>query len=247
MATVVVISRDKLKVQAIQNDLAAGGHVVISACDADEMMRVLSRKPDLALVDGPDFPLTSDIWPALAPSPAQKAMAIVVLSSESHLQDWESSQEADDLLVIPYRKQELLTRVRRLLHKSGKAESGTIVRHGDLIIDDAGYEVKVSGRRIDLTFREYQLLRYLAVNPSKVVTRDNLLNKVWGYDYFGGDRTVDVHIRRLRSKLEDAGHIFIETVRNVGYRFKPQDGQEAEGGPEGPAGRAEEPMQGGKK
>lgn len=235
MATVVVITRDKSKAQAIHNDLAAGGHLVISACNADETIRVLSRKPDLALVDGLDFPLTSDIWPTLAPSPAQKAMAIVVLSSESHLQDWESSQEADDLLVTPYRKQELLTRVRRLLHKSGKAESGTIVRHGDLTIDDAGYEVKVSGGRIDLTFREYQLLRYLAVNPSKVFTRDNLLNKVWGYDYFGGDRTVDVHIRRLRSKLEDAGHIFIETVRNVGYRFKPQDGQEAE-----------EPMQGGK-
>jgi two-component system alkaline phosphatase synthesis response regulator PhoP len=72
---------------------------------------------------------------------------------------------------------------------------------------------------LELTFREYELLRFLVEHPGRVFSRDELLNAVWGYDYFGGDRTVDVHVRRLRSKIEDATHTYIETVRNIGYRF----------------------------
>ena len=72
-----------------------------------------------------------------------------------------------------------------------------------------------------MTFKEYELLRFLATHPNHVYSREALLNKVWGYDYFGGARTVDVHIRRIRSKIERGGHVFIETVRSVGYRFRP--------------------------
>ena len=77
----------------------------------------------------------------------------------------------------------------------------------------------MDNRIIDLTFKEYELLKLMATNRGRVFTRDNLLDKIWGYDYFGGDRTVDVHIRRLRSKIEDANHSYIETVRNIGYKF----------------------------
>jgi two-component system, OmpR family, alkaline phosphatase synthesis response regulator PhoP len=94
-----------------------------------------------------------------------------------------------------------------------------VVRAGDLTLDLANYRVAVAGRPVELTFKEYELLRFLVQNPDKVLTREALLKRVWGYDYFGGSRTVDVHIRRLRSKLEDRGHVFIETIRNVGYRF----------------------------
>ncbi len=73
---------------------------------------------------------------------------------------------------------------------------------------------------VELTFKEYELLKFLARDRGRVFTREALLNKVWGYDYFGGDRTVDVHVRRLRSKIELSGQTFIETVRNIGYRFK---------------------------
>ena len=78
----------------------------------------------------------------------------------------------------------------------------------------------MAGRLLALTFKEYELLKLLATNKGKVFTRESLLNEVWGYDYYGGDRTVDVHIRRLRSKIEDPTHTFIETVRNIGYKFK---------------------------
>jgi two-component system alkaline phosphatase synthesis response regulator PhoP len=80
--------------------------------------------------------------------------------------------------------------------------------------------VTVEWRIVELTFKEYELLKLLASNKGRVYTREILLDKIWGYDYYGGDRTVDVHIRRLRSKIEDSNHNFIETVRNIGYRFK---------------------------
>ena len=89
----------------------------------------------------------------------------------------------------------------------------------DLVLDLGNYKVFVAGQLVTLTYKEYELLRFLAQNKDKVFTREALLNRVWGYDYYGGARTVDVHIRRLRSKLEDNEHTFIETVRNVGYRF----------------------------
>jgi two-component system alkaline phosphatase synthesis response regulator PhoP len=87
-------------------------------------------------------------------------------------------------------------------------------------MDLANYTVHVSGRPVELTYKEYELLRYLAQNQGRVVTRETLLSRVWGYDFYGGARTVDVHIRRLRSKIEDRHNTFVETVRNVGYRFR---------------------------
>ena len=88
-----------------------------------------------------------------------------------------------------------------------------------LKIDLEKYEVYIDDHLISLTFKEYELLRFLANHPGKVYARDTLLNSVWGHDYFGGDRTVDVYIRHLRSKIEDESHSYIETVRNIGYRF----------------------------
>ena len=90
---------------------------------------------------------------------------------------------------------------------------------GDLQIDLERYEVSLEGKKVLLTYKEYQMLVLLASNPGKVYSRENLLSQVWGYDYFGGTRTVDVHVRRLRSKIENANHSFIETIWNVGYRF----------------------------
>ena len=128
--------------------------------------------------------------------------------------------EVEDFVFLPFTDAELWARVQRALWRNGRSDSGQVIHAGDLIIDLERYEVSVGGRKVILTFKEYQLLRLLASNPGRVFTRETLLNRVWQYDYFGGTRTVDVHIRRLRSKVEDASHLFIETVRNVGYRFR---------------------------
>jgi DNA-binding response OmpR family regulator len=94
-----------------------------------------------------------------------------------------------------------------------------VIRTGEVVVDDATYTSTVGGRPLDLTFKEFELLKYLAQHPGRVFTRDQLLQEVWGYDYFGGTRTVDVHVRRLRAKLGPEHETLIGTVRNVGYRF----------------------------
>ena len=94
-----------------------------------------------------------------------------------------------------------------------------VIRSGDVTVDDSTYTAKLGGRPLDLTFKEFELLKYLVQHPGRVFTREQLLQEVWGYDYFGGTRTVDVHVRRLRAKLGPENETLIGTVRNVGYRF----------------------------
>ena len=127
---------------------------------------------------------------------------------------------SDDFVTKPYRLNELELRIKRLLLREPRVNNDEQIKRGDMIIDLAKYEVSVDGQPILLTFREYQLLKFLASSPGRVFSRETLLNKVWGYEYYGGDRTVDVHIKRLRTKIEDANHTFIETVRNIGYRLR---------------------------
>ena len=117
----------------------------------------------------------------------------------------------------------MIARIQHLLDIVPEMSEGEIIKCGDLRIDLERYEVWLGRKKIGLTYKEYELLKFLASNPGKVFPRDTLLDEVWGYNYFGGTRTVDVHIRRLRSKIEDRDHAFIETVRSVGYRFIARD------------------------
>ena len=107
------------------------------------------------------------------------------------------------------------------------------IRNGDLSVDEATYSAKLKGRVLDLTFKEFELLKFLAQHPGRVFTRAQLLQEVWGYDYFGGTRTVDVHVRRLRAKLGPEHEALIGTVRNVGYRFVSSEKTEAPAEPGG--------------
>jgi two-component system alkaline phosphatase synthesis response regulator PhoP len=125
----------------------------------------------------------------------------------------------DDFVVKPYNPVELRLRAERLVRKKRSAEGGEVLTCGDLVINLARYEVTIDNLPVILTFKEYELLKFLVSNAGRVHTREALLNKVWGYDYYGGDRTVDVHITRLRNKIEGSSRIFIETVRNIGYRL----------------------------
>ena len=151
---------------------------------------------------------------------SQLKLAVIALVPEERLADMDVAQAVDDFLLSPPRSDELVTRAKRVLSRTPSGEDADLVRVGDLVINRANYEVSVRGRRVDLRFKEFELLLLLATSPGRVYTREALLNLVWGYDYLGGTRTVDVHIRRLRSKIEDADHSFIETVWNVGYRFR---------------------------
>jgi DNA-binding response OmpR family regulator len=133
---------------------------------------------------------------------------------------------ADDVILQTAGPGEVDARLRLAIGRMAPAASGEI-RSGDLVIDEATYSVRLRGRSLDLTFKEFELLKFLAQHPGRVFTRSQLLQEVWGYDYFGGTRTVDVHVRRLRAKLGAEHEALIGTVRNVGYRFVPAKGDEA--------------------
>ena len=148
---------------------------------------------------------------------------LAVLSSED-LGWYNPWVELDDFILHPLRRGELSARVSQAIFRTTRPQqSSNTLAVGHLLIDMERYEVRLEGKRVNLTYKEYQLLVLLASNPGRVYTRDSLLSQVWGYDYYGGTRTVDVHIRRLRSKIEDGGEAFIETIWNVGYRFKSGD------------------------
>ena len=125
----------------------------------------------------------------------------------------------DDFCLTPFHQKELEARLRHLFWRTGRGARPEIVEYSDLVLNLETYQAAISGKPLDLTYMEYELLKFLAAHPGKVFTRETLLSRVWGYDYYGGARTVDVHIRRLRAKLGEEHANLISTVRSVGYRF----------------------------
>jgi len=146
-------------------------------------------------------------------------LPVVALLSNECLDILDSAVvDVDDFVIEPWNANEVIARVRRILQRKPNEDNKDLICCGDVAIDMAKCEVAFRGRLVELTFKEYELLRFLVNSKGRVFSREALLNSVWGYDYYGGDRTVDVHIRRLRSKLDESD--CIETVRNIGYRFR---------------------------
>ena len=125
----------------------------------------------------------------------------------------------DDFCLTPFHPAELEARLSHLFWKSGQGARTELIEYGPLAMNLETYQAAIDARPLDLTYMEYELLKFLASHPGKVFTRETLLSRVWGYDYFGGARTVDVHVRRLRAKLGEEHANLIQTVRSVGYSF----------------------------
>ena len=143
---------------------------------------------------------------------------LVLVLTEGGLTAVSADWGVDDVVLETAGPAELDARIRLVIGRLAEEKTGSKIHASGVVIDEASYSAKVHGRPLDLTFKEFELLRFLATHPSRVFTREQLLSEVWGYDYFGGTRTVDVHVRRLRAKLGDLESL-IGTVRNVGYRF----------------------------
>ena len=213
MLNVVVVARQTEKTVKLCTELNRYGFQCSIANTDDPLDQIKKRVTSLILVEFADFPDAEKLCRYLRQDKSLPIIAIVPLEKLDSLDSY-----ADDFVVAPCNTRELVARAHRLI-KTKAETTGEQISSGDLTIDLEKYEVYVSGRPVSLTFKEYELLKFLAVHPGRVFTRDTLLNQVWSEDYFGGDRTVDVHIRRLRSKIEDQSHVYIETVRNIGYRF----------------------------
>lgn len=145
---------------------------------------------------------------------------VLLLISGAHLDELEMRDDLyADFCLTPFHQRELEARLAHLVWRSGAALRPELIEYGPLVLNVETYQASITGRPLDLTYMEYELLKFLASSPGKVFTRETLLSRVWGYDYFGGARTVDVHVRRLRAKLGEEHAGLITTVRSVGYRF----------------------------
>ena len=206
--------------ELLKFNLEAAGYEVTTAIDGREAMAAASSARlvllDLSL---PDIS-GQDLLRTLRSNPVTAATPVVVLTaanSESHaVECFEIG--ADDYVVKPFSVRELLARVKAVLRRTADNDVDALICVGPLTIDSDNYEAYRNGEKIALTLKEYELLKLLAECPGKVLTRDFLLDRIWGYEFYGETRTVDVHIRHIRMKLGDDAAM-IETVRGVGYKM----------------------------
>lgn len=182
--------------------------------------RVFPSDPTLASVDGEPDALVLEIAEGEVPPAAQywRERGVPLIAVLKKGSSTRGLDKVDDFLLEGAGPEELELRIEVARRRAGLS-AGDIIKAEGLTIDASNYEAMVDGEIVDLTYKEFELLKALATNRGRVMTRDVLLDRVWGYDYFGGTRTVDVHIRRLRAKLGKYESL-IETVRNVGYKFK---------------------------
>jgi len=178
---------------------------------------------DLVLIDGRrELAHARDLCRLIRTTGSDQPVLLIV--TEGGLAVVAADWGIDDVILDDAGPAEIDARIRIALGRLDAAKDPNdpeahIIRSGEVVVDEATYTAKLGRRTLDLTFKEFELLKYLVQHPGRVFTREQLLQEVWGYDYFGGTRTVDVHVRRLRAKLGPENESLIGTVRNVGYRF----------------------------
>ena len=201
----------------------AGVTPVVASARANDVTAKEGDGYDGALVDATSTTLTDAMGACRLLRTRDNAVSPIILVVDRYQLDELTFREDlfDDFIVAPVDASELAARLRHRLKRAGHEGGTALVNQGPLTLNLETYQATIAGRVMDLTYMEYELLRFLATNPQRVFTRETLLNRVWGYEYYGGARTVDVHVRRLRAKLgEEYAHL-IATVRSVGYRFSP--------------------------
>ena len=231
MATVLLLT----------NTLGASAEVLPALGLLQHSVKILPAEASV-LVDVPDMQIL--LIDARRDLPAAKALTklltttgvgapVIAITTEGGLSAFTSEWGVDDVILDTAGPAEIEARIRIAIGRRDDAHLASDptaheIRQGDVVIDENTYTAKIKGRSLDLTFKEFELLKHFAQHPGRVFTRAQLLQEIWGYDYFGGTRTVDVHIRRLRSKLGPEFESIIGTVRNVGYRFTlPSNGKDS--------------------
>jgi DNA-binding response OmpR family regulator len=221
LSRVFIITNEREQARQLRVELTQRGFDCLVVPHNDGLVeKILVQQPGVMLLDTDEAKFGSEAWELAQRIRQEMNIPLIALISREKINGFDSSSGIDDFVVKPCEATEVTSRIKRILRQKGGMESKDVIKCGDLVIDSAKCEVSLGGKPIILTFKEYQLLKFLANNKGKVFTRDVLLDKVWGWDYYGGDRTVDVHIRRLRGKIDDPTHTFIETVRNIGYRLR---------------------------
>jgi DNA-binding response OmpR family regulator len=224
MPTILIVDDDRNILNLIQIHLSGQGYHVIQAKDGMEALGILKKETcDLAIVDVmmpfmDGYALTREIR-------KQFDIPVILLTAKNQIEDKEKGFQAgtDDYLVKPFEPKELSFRIKALLRRYDKQADESVLTIGNTTINKKSYEVQIGNRTLLLPLKEFELLTYLASNPKQVFSREHLINQIWGLDFEGDERTVDVHIKRLRERFSTLTDDFkINTVRGVGYLLEVQ-------------------------
>lgn len=218
----ILIADDEERIVKLVSDfLNAAGYETVSAADGREALEVFSANPDIKLAVIDIMMPEIDGWEVTREIRKQSNMPVIMLSARAEEFDLLTGFESgiDEYVTKPFSPAVLVKRVDALLKRSsGQPLSGEEVKRG-LVIDNDAFTAYIDGTALELTLKEFELLSYLYENAGRVLTRDQLLNAIWGYDYLGDSRTVDSHIARLRTKLGDYGVSHLKTIYGMGYKL----------------------------
>ncbi|MFO0746476.1 MAG: response regulator transcription factor [Myxococcota bacterium] len=188
--------------------------------DATPLDELATLSPDAVVVDVPDASLGASLETMRA-GPGMEQVPLLVAIDADTLRDANLLKSVSDFCLRTASGAELAARLRRMVRRAGPLATGHVLQAGALAIDLKSFEATLDGKPVDLAYQEFQLLRFLVQHPSQAFSRDQLLARVWGWDYYGGSRTVDIHVRRVRAKLGHPLATWLQTVRHVGYRWMP--------------------------
>lgn len=235
MDKTVLIVDDEIHIQElIKFNLTKNGFDVITCGDGIEALKIVeNEKPDIILLDlmlpGMDG---LEVCKKIRRTPGIEDIPIIMITAKGEELDKILGLElgADDYITKPFSVRELVARVKAMFRRTTMKSQDNNIKFGNTVIDFQKHEVYKDGKRIELTLKEFELLEILIKNKGKVITRDFLLDKIWGYEYVGETRTVDVHVRHLRQKIEDddKNPVYIQTIRGIGYKFNFGDVYERE-------------------
>lgn len=223
---ILVVEDEEHIVELLKFNLEKEGYSVITAENGKMAVEKCENQiPDLVLLDIMIPEIDGyEVLKIIKSNDDTKEIPVIMVTAKATEIDKVIGLEfgADDYITKPFSVRELQARVKAVLRRSksnDKVES-KIIKIKDIVIDIEKHEVSKNGNKIELTLKEFELLKILSINRGKVLSRDRLLDDIWGYDYFGETRTVDVHIRHLRKKIEDDNNYYIDTIRGIGYKMK---------------------------
>ncbi len=228
MQHILVLSQDEDYKSTIISLLQEDGYIIHPSDSVEDTLeQFYSKTLDVIIVDIASWPEEGiSMYKSLRQSLGTKDISTIIIVPLKLMNSIEFSLAFDDFIIRESENpQEVSLRIKQLLWRHSRLDTENIIRVRDVMLDLNSYEVSIKGKRIYLTYKEYELLKFLVLNRGRVFTREVLLDRVWGYDNYAGTRTVDIHIQRLRTKLGEKSNTYIQTVRNVGYSFI-ADGEE---------------------
>ncbi len=218
---IMVVDDESRMRKLVRDFLTREGYKVIEAGDGEEAVDLFYANRDVALIILDVMMPKMDGWQTCREIRAESKVPIIMLTAKGDEQDELRGFElgVDEYISKPFSPKILVARVEAILRRSGKAEAEEMLSAGGIEINKTAHEVSVDGKKIDLSFKEFELLSYFLENQGIALSREKILNHVWNYDYFGDARTIDTHVKKLRSKLGDKGDL-IHTIWGMGYKFE---------------------------